>query len=100
MSKMTFAHEGDNGFWVVTVEEGVRYLGYASVSAFLSGHGHPAGATGYLVGRWTGLKTDTIYPTLEAAIAAESEIPDRTSPRGEGYGNALGEHLGRLDAGD
>ena len=100
MAAIQFAHEGDNGCWVVTVAEAAKYMGYGTAADFLRGNGHPADATGYLIGRWTGLRNTQIFPTLDAAIAAESLIPDRPALVGTNPSDALGDHLSRLDSGD
>jgi hypothetical protein len=87
----------DTGFWVATTGEVEKYLGY------------PAGhfGQGFMVGRWSGAKTDRTFPTLAEAVAAESTLPvsepEAPAPCGirpPGNSNALSEHLARLGSND
>ncbi len=88
---MNLIHKNEmTGFWIATSEEVAVYLGY------------PAGhfGNGYIAGRWSGAATQLgTFLTVDAAIAAESSVPDRTVERGS-PSNALGQHTTNLQNDD
>ncbi len=87
---MILLHQNETGFWVATSEDVANHLGYQPGKF----------APGFMVGRWQGASTHLgVFPTPEAAIAAESSVEDRCDAPangGSGCSSALNEHMERL----